>query len=171
VSLINAGTFRAKVTNTFGYENAFGNKLRARVTLELKTGPDAGRTIDFSGPMEGKGLQYTIKSLAAMGAADGEPTSVKPGTEVDVVIEQRKSERNGRTYAEVKFVNPVRLPNFKPDAAKLAELRRNIAAINGTPVAEPVAFDPSAFDGASDQPGDAAEPASGTYADAEDPFA
>jgi hypothetical protein len=129
--------------------DAAGNTKFTRfvVHLSIMEGAYQGQIIEYSGGLEGQGLEYTIRSLEAMGLdPDNAEAIASPHTLVldrtvrATFVHEAARDNSGKVYGRVKYVDGLR-GNDRLTASEASDLKRRIAALRGGPVAaEPAAF-------------------------------
>lgn len=129
-----------------GVQSTKSGRQQYYVACQIQDGPYKGAILDYTGGLDGQGLEYTIKALRAMGFA-GDFGRVELGKAFRVKCRHYKKD-DGRVFAQAGYIDP--LPgNESLSRAQIAHLNRCVQALaSGTampdaPLAEP---DPIAFD-------------------------
>ena len=107
------------------------------VTMRILGPTQEGQQIDWNGTLIGDGAKYTIAALEIMGF-DGESNESVMRNEVEIVVTHREWE--GKTYAQVKYVNdPNRSARYTDltDAQRAAAKARLRAAMKAVSRSQP----------------------------------
>jgi hypothetical protein len=117
--MIPAGNYFAKGNGPLIITDAKSGSQRAIVPMRITKGDQEGQLIDFRGSLsEGKALEITNRALEAMGYDYDDDASVTRN-EVQIVVQHE--EYNGKTYANIQFVNdPNRAAIYTPSSASIA---------------------------------------------------
>lgn len=119
-----AGRYVAKAS-TWGFSTTKSSDKRILVRLRITEGPHEGRIVEYSGGLDGPGLEYTIKNLEAMGLQpdcdDIRAATLDRAVNVKVVHRPRD---NGGVFVEVKYVDPIRGQEKLDEAFAQALIKR-----------------------------------------------